>query len=349
MSTHLILENPRISSFIITALIALISLTIPSSVCRSNEIENEYAFASTLIASKDYDLALLSLRRYVLFGTNKPRVVKARFICGSLYDMTDRHDRAASVFLELARDESLPADYREHAAFLAIQSLFLNKDLAGYHVQLDNLESLVSTQTALPRPAMDTGIADPFPPDASATALPSSFAPGALSETAKGHRRYLKGFLGVFAGSRELADMLPVETADSELYQHSRDLKNQFQFWETHPQKNPVTSGLLSTFIPGAGQFYNGRYWDGGVALGIVAGGAYWTYDLFDRGDDSWGWTVGVITGLLYFGQIRNAVIDSVKINERSELEFKQNLIDDFFLRFTLSVKEDDLRFGVSF
>ncbi|HPQ42088.1 MAG TPA: hypothetical protein PLV45_17090 [bacterium] len=294
-------------------LAAVFILTGPA--CHGYDIEDEYAFASTLIASRDYDQAVISLRRYVLFSENESRVVTARFISGSLYDLLDRHDRAASCFLELARDETVGGDHREHAAFMAIQSMFLNKDLAGFHIQLDDLDSTL----------------------------------GGVSETGATHRRYLKGFLGVYAGSSELADLLPLETGEPDLVRHSVDLKQQFQFWETHPRKNPVTAGLLSTLIPGAGQFYNGRYWDGGVALGVILGGSYWTYDLFDRGEDSWGWTVGVLTGLLYFGQIRNAVIDSVKINERNELEFKQKLVDDYFLRFSLSVKQDDLRFGVSF
>ncbi len=211
-------------------------------------------------------------------------------------------------------DRDIELELREGAAFLAIQSMFLNDDPAGYHVRLDRLEDDL----------------------------------GELSIEGRIRRQYMKGFLGVYAGSRELADLLPVDTNIEPIKSRSVELKQQFLFWESRHIRQPVTAALLSTVIPGAGQFYNGRYWDGAVALGVVLGGAYWSSELFDRGDDPWGWTVGVITGLLYLGQIRNSMIDAVRINEKAELEFKQQLISNYFLKFTLSVKQDDIRFGIT-
>ena len=193
--------------------------------------------------------------------------------------------------------------------------MFLGKDPANYHVTLDNMDEILGT----------------------------------VSVEGRIQRQYMKGFLGVYAGNRELAELLPVDTNLEPIAGHSVALRQQFDFWENRRLKQPVTAALLSTAIPGAGQFYNERYWDGAVALGVVLGGAYWSQSLFDRGDDHWGWTVGVITGLLYLGQIRNAMIDSVRINEKAEFEFKQKLISDYFLKFTLAVKEDDIRFGITF
>jgi len=293
----------------------LIMLSCQAVVCLAYDIEDEYGFASRLISSQDYDQAILSLRRYTLFGENQSKRLKARFIISSLYAQTDRHDRAAAAFLEIARDETQTDYYRERAAFMAIQSMFLNKDPASYHVSLDELDTMLNF----------------------------------LSKEGLEQKQYMKGFLGVYAGSRELADLLPLSTENTILQSHSEALHEQFNFWNTHPRKSTATAAVLSTLIPGAGQFYNGRYWDGAAALGIILGGAYWTRDLFDRGDNNWGWTVGVITGLLYLGQIRNSVIDAVKINERAELEFKKHLVEDYFLKFTLSVKEDDIRFGIAF
>ncbi|MCD4653032.1 hypothetical protein K8T06_03765 [bacterium] len=298
--------------FIITILTIIFSHI---KICKAYDIEDEYGFASQLIASKDYEQAILSLRRYTLFGENPDNLLKARFIVSSLYAQLDRHDRAVSCFLEIARDDSQADHYRERAAFLAIQSMFLNKDPANYHVHLDKLDSMLNS----------------------------------LSQEGFEQRQYMKGFLGVYAGSSELIDLLPVETNNMVLRSHSEILRQQFDFWNTHPRKNPATAGILSVLIPGAGQIYNGRYWDGGVAMGLILGGAYWTHDLFERGDDNWGWTVGVVTGLLYFGQIRNSIIDAVRINERAELEFKKHLVEEYFLKFTLSVKEDDIRFGITF
>ena len=51
---------------------------------KAYDIENEYLFASQLIASEDYSEAITVLRRYVLFGENVDNQLKARFIIGSL-------------------------------------------------------------------------------------------------------------------------------------------------------------------------------------------------------------------------------------------------------------------------
>jgi len=50
---------------------------------------------------------------------------------------------------------------------------------------------------------------------------------------------------------------------------------------------NPLTASLLSTFIPGAGQIYNRKYWK----APLVWGGAislYFTYDFFKRQHTFW-------------------------------------------------------------
>ena len=126
----------------------LLSLTLGSPPCQGHDIEDEYAFASHLIATKDYNEALLSLRRYTLFSDNEPQVTKARFVAGSIYDILKRHDRATVCFLELANDPAQQPNYREHAALMALQSMFQDKDLASFHIQLDALNDTVGSLSA---------------------------------------------------------------------------------------------------------------------------------------------------------------------------------------------------------
>lgn len=302
-----------IKALFIGAVILFIVVIHPCKALDSSD--DDYWFASSLISTEDYSEAITFLRRYVLFGDNPQRQLNARFIIGSLYAKLDRHDRAVSTFLGIMKEREIEQELREGAAFLAIQSMFLNDDLAGYHVCLDRLEDDL----------------------------------GELSIDGRIQRQYMKGFLGVYAGSRDLAEFLPIATDLEPIKSRSVDLKRQFVFWEERKIRSPLTSAILSAAIPGTGQFYNRRYWDGVAAMGVVLGGAYWSRELFDRGDNSWGWTVGIITGLLYLGQIRNSMIDSMRINEKAELEFKQQLISDYFLKFTFSVKQDDIRFGITF
>lgn len=307
--------NSRLTKPIHTLLLALLLFSLLSGTSHGYDIEDEYAFASQLIATGDYDQAILSLRRYTLFSENTERIIKSRFIVGSLYAQMKTHDRAAACFQELYKDNSVETSLREHAAFLAMQSMFLNEDPASFHVNLDQIEERL----------------------------------GGLSPEGSEQRNYMKGFLGVYAGAGELLELLPVDSENPDIRNHAVALRDLFAFWDTHPEKSPITAGALAAVIPGAGQFYNGRYWDGAVSMGMVLGGAYWSHELFDRGDDHWGWTVGIISGLLYLGQIRNSMVDAVRINERAELEFKQHLVEDYFMKFTFAIEKDSLRFGVRF
>ncbi len=68
-----------------TSLFIIVTLTaVAICPCRAYESEEDYGFASHLIATEDYPEAITFLRRYVLFGDNPARQMNARFIIGSL-------------------------------------------------------------------------------------------------------------------------------------------------------------------------------------------------------------------------------------------------------------------------
>ena len=47
-------------------------------------------------------------------------------------------------------------------------------------------------------------------------------------------------------------------------------------------QKSPLKASLLSTFIPGAGQIYNGKYWKAPIVWGGFAR-LIWMYDIYSK------------------------------------------------------------------
>lgn len=279
-------------------------------------MEDEWKFASALINTGDYESAAISLKRYALFGQDAQKCIYSRFIVGSIYEMQQKHDSAAQVFIDLSEDVDIGQYYQERASFLAAQSFFGGENLADYHITLDRM---------------------------------STFPGRTLSPEAYSQRQYLLGFLGVYAANNQLAQLLPVDTGDDSIKKKSKELKDQMQWWSDHESKIPWLACVLSTVCPGAGQIYNNRYWDAFLASSLVLGGGWWSYRLFERDEDHWGWTIGVITGFMYLGQIRNSVVDAIRINDLAVFEFKKNLVDQFFLRFSVGVQGDSICLGVSF
>lgn len=93
-------------------------------------------------------------------------------------------------------------------------------------------------------------------------------------------------------------------------------------------RKSPLLAGLLSAWIPGMGQFYNGDNRKGGNYLGIEAGciltmsAGYLL--VYETESDFWGWT-GICLALggtiMYYGTAISAIIDAVKSAKRINFE----------------------------
>ena len=111
------------------------------------------------------------------------------------------------------------------------------------------------------------------------------------------------------------------------------------------PHRNSTLAMVLSTFIPGAGQVYSGRYLDGILSLAGVAattaGGLY----LHHRGEKQLAGGMFFFAGLFYVGNIYGAY------NSASEFNAKQNRIyrDDIRTNYLPSYEPTDyLNYGGS-
>ncbi|MBK7378354.1 MAG: hypothetical protein IPJ03_05020 [Ignavibacteriales bacterium] len=101
--------------------------------------------------------------------------------------------------------------------------------------------------------------------------------------------------------------------------------------------KNPVTAGILSAIIPGAGKLYVDEIGDGIMALFTTGIFAFLSYDNFRADHNFRGWLFAGISSLFYAGNIYGSVAAAQIYNSRVDYEFGVKLnsfLDDnkFFI-----------------
>lgn len=92
-------------------------------------------------------------------------------------------------------------------------------------------------------------------------------------------------------------------------------------------KKSPVLAGILSLFLPGSGQIYNGHWIKAGIQWMLLAGSLYLAiYDInFDKEYSTMpGTTVaGLVTGgAVWLWSVIDAYISSVNINKDRKLKY---------------------------
>lgn len=86
--------------------------------------------------------------------------------------------------------------------------------------------------------------------------------------------------------------------------------------------KNPVTAGILSTIVPGAGKFYVDEIGDGAMALLTTGLFAFLSYDNFRADHNFRGWLFAGISSLFYAGNIYGSIAAAQIYNSRVDYEF---------------------------
>ena len=94
------------------------------------------------------------------------------------------------------------------------------------------------------------------------------------------------------------------------------------------PTRSPIVAGLLSTVVPGAGRLYTGRLGDALTSLLTVGVAGWQAYDGFRRDglSSAKGWTLGMLSGIFYVGNIYGSVISARLYNQKIEDEFLTTL-----------------------
>jgi hypothetical protein len=94
------------------------------------------------------------------------------------------------------------------------------------------------------------------------------------------------------------------------------------------PMQRPWLAGVLSAVLPGAGQVYNGRLVDAGLAFVLTGASVAGTVVLLARQQPDWGFGIplGLLALVFYSGNIVNAVGDAFRLNEQTSAAFAKKL-----------------------
>lgn len=110
--------------------------------------------------------------------------------------------------------------------------------------------------------------------------------------------------------------------------QHDEVLVQALRDWTESPRKSPLIAGALSTFIPGAGKVYAGKWKDGLVSLLFVGANAYTAYRGFSSTGirSPYGWLFGGLSAGFYIGNIYGSQKAARIYNHELESKIKANV-----------------------
>jgi TM2 domain-containing membrane protein YozV len=116
--------------------------------------------------------------------------------------------------------------------------------------------------------------------------------------------------------------------------QHDQVLVQALRDWTESPRKSPLLAGALSTFIPGAGKVYAGKWKDGLVSLLFVGANAYTSYRGFSSVGirSPYGWLFGGLSAGFYLGNIYGSQKAARIYNHQLESKIKANVYSHLLL-----------------
>ncbi len=98
--------------------------------------------------------------------------------------------------------------------------------------------------------------------------------------------------------------------------ERAKSLLSELDRWDGLPHRSPFLAGLMSAALPGLGQWYDGRFWDGAAAL--VVNGMF-GYGLYRTWKNEYYPTFGILAFIasgFYGGNIFSAVSSAHKYNK---------------------------------
>jgi tetratricopeptide (TPR) repeat protein len=264
------------------------------------------SFARSLYDKGEYQLSLLEYRRFLTSFPDNINVFRARIGEADCLFWMGEYDKALKRYLDLAREFSLSQD--------------------GWLMALKAARCYQATG--------QTGVAvEVYKKIADQTRWPG------LAEEARFELGWVK--LSGAEWKEAAADFEKIPS--SSLYgAASRDLAAKAVEGASLPRKDPVTAGVLSGILPGAGQLYCGQPKD--AALAVILNG------LFIAGAvESFSQELYVLGGILvliesawYGGNIYNAVNHAHKYNRKQEQSFIKSLWEESQVNLVLPDKDRD-------
>jgi len=268
-----------------------------------------------LYAAYDDYRAITAMRRYQILAADPQATFLSQLIIGQIYHRNAKFGLAAYNF-EQAVKVAPDTPTRAWVYLLTVQELCL--PLSLYYECRNRLNDAVQIQGITPeqRELID----------------------------------YQRLYVDVVLRSEYVTPQRSKMFSDPELAKRAEGLIERDAEFDDLKLKRPWAAGVLSGVLPGAGQAYNGRWVDAGVAFGLNAGlGALFAYSIAGTDSLPFQITSGLLLASFYAGNIANAVTDAQRINADRYLNFFDQLKVDYWPRVRFGISRNVVQFGYSF
>jgi hypothetical protein len=126
------------------------------------------------------------------------------------------------------------------------------------------------------------------------------------------------------AGERVFAHF-PSTYPESQFIPLAQSLRAEAAAAQILPRRSPAVGGILSTLIPGTGQMYAGKHWDGFMAFVVNGALAYATVHSWENDNKTSAYVFGWFGLSFYFGNIYGGINAPKRFNrEQQEKHLKK-------------------------
>jgi len=202
-------------------------------------------FGNALYQEEDYYRAITEYKRFLHFYPTHPKKNHIHFQIGFSYLKGKKREAALPYFQKLSMLSKTKIG--EEASFMIAQTYFLSENRSSAIKEWDQfLETFPKSSWTNP-----------------------SF--------------YQKGWAYFLKEKNKEAQKELSHIEDPKLKTKAQLLSQEISHWESLPYRSAFLAGTLSAVLPGLGQWYDGRFWDGAAALMINSMFAYGIYATLDK------------------------------------------------------------------
>jgi len=250
----------------------------------------QFEYALKQFRDKDYETAVVELKRFVHFFPDDKRVLEARFTTGLSLSYLGRFHQSAKVFNQIIK-EGGDASFVEDSYFMQSRA-FIGMGNEGYaRVVLQNL--LVLSEDKKAGDKIYSLLAD----------------------------LDVQSSKGVDIGSLEAArkNLLTISDQGADAFRREKRLKTLDKALAS-PEKNPTLAGVLA-IIPGGGFLYCQRPRDALVSFLLNTGLILGSYTAFDHDNPALGGVIAFIGTGFYSGNIYGSVTAAHRYNQNTKVK----------------------------
>jgi tetratricopeptide (TPR) repeat protein len=260
-----------------------------------------FDFASSLHASGNYYGAVLEYQRLISYFPASKLSEEASYMIGMSYLKAGRADDASAAFKAFI--SSYPKSGRSAGALTGISSAYYS--IKNYSKGISEIYSLKEARFQ----------SDPL------MSCSSDYLIG-------------WGYLGKHDFNAARSSFYYLSTLESSYKEEASSLAEDSRLGLSLPSKSPFLAGTLSALLPGSGQAYAERYYDGFVSFFLNAAFIYLATDAYRTGNDASGLFFSVIELGWYSGNIYGAVRGANKYNDEKADEYVNGLKVKYGLEF---------------